>query len=336
MRLQSSLGDVSAKQRFDHNAGCYLMVGKVERVWKRKHTADVIIINEQGAPIGKIFGSEATEGAFTCRILERYAGYDSNLQKSFGDVTPIQKGCTVLVGFINNLKEQPVILGCLHSTNPNQNNLTDFHPIYDERLAYECIKMNRLQDYFYQDGKGQIEIALHTKSFVTSSCTHELDDARDSFDYKDLRVKDKTTKDTVSYSDGANRPLDWLAVFRDSFNDAVSGWLQFLLSATKGVFRITKDTRENKLTFIELGSNGDFRVRQQLDSYVHDEGQSYTEFKVRSDGIINIEQSVDGEKSTLLITPNGITLKNSGKLSIKAKEVELTADAITLDVEGGN
>lgn len=332
MRPQSSLGDIKPSQRFDHTAGNYLLIGRVIKVWHRKHSADVEIIDGQGAVVGRLLGSEETEGAFSCRILERYAGYDSDLEKSFGDVTPIQKGCIVLVGFINNFKQQPVILGCLHSTKASQNVLTDFYPIYDERLAYECLKMNRLQDYFYQDGRGQIEIALHSKSFITSSNTHELDDSRNGFDYADLKVKDKSTQETVSHDDGC-KPLDWLAVFRDSLDDKVSKFIKILLSATKGMFRITKDTHENKLTFIELGENGDFRVKQQLDSYIHDQSKSYTEFKVGGDGVINIEQSIDGKISTIMVTPEGISIQNSGKLLISAKDVEINAKDITVNAE---
>ena len=126
IRNQSGLGQRVQETKKDQNMGGMLLFGTVIKVYQKNHSADVEIQNNQ---YGTLSSSDSNQGRYACRILENYAGFDSELRVSFGKVTPIQKGCGVIVGFINNFKAQPVILGCIHDVDGEKNILPSEYPL---------------------------------------------------------------------------------------------------------------------------------------------------------------------------------------------------------------
>lgn len=331
MRLQSSLGDMIARDRKDLNMNGYLMVGKVIKVHHKWHTADVKIVDTGDV----ISGSKATEGKFSCRILERYAGYDEELQVSYGEITPIQKDAFVLIGFLRNLKSQPIILGSFHSLDHALNLLPTEYPILSDNAKYERLIVSRTQDYKYYNGNGEFELSHHSKSFITSS-EKPLDDSRVGFGIDDLRVKDRNGK-TLGLRKEHFKPLDILAVIRDKFDDATSGFLKLFISGQRGMFRISKDTPNNQLTFIELSEDRSFRIKQQLDSSTKDNASNFSQIRVSGSGEIEINRT-NGDAITKLIinesgdiaieTPQGITVSSDNINITSNKTVSVTAPVI--------
>lgn len=339
MRPQSSLGDMSTRGRQDLNMNGMLMIGKVTKVHHKWHTADVVIIDTGNI----IAGSSVTEGKFACRILERNAGYDEELGVSYGSITPIQKGDFVLVGFLRNLKSQPIILGAFHSLDSKLNLLPDEYPVKGDDTKYESLTVTRTQDYKWFSGTGELEMSHHSKAFVVGS-TRDLDDSRDGFDFEDLHVKDKNGK-TIGLGEEHFTPLDFLIVLKDKFDSAVSGFLKLWVSAKKGIFRISKDARNDKLTFIELKEDNTFRIKQQLDSHVRDEAKNYTEFVIDGEGNVEINRTNGDDKTIIHVnnsgeinikTPQNVTVSSDNNISLKAKgSVSISADNVSMAVNGG-
>lgn len=344
IRLQSSLGKTKEENRKDLNMEGVLMMGEVTKVYPKYHTADVKLVNRN---YGALMGSSSTYGKLSCKIMESFAGYDKELGVAFGKVTPIQKGCTVIVGFVGNKKAQPVILGCVHNPEILKNNLVDY-PENDSESAknwqsYQLF-MNRLYDYFFVNKEGEFELAHHSKSFVKFS-GEELDDTRaGGFSNIDLTIRNKQTGATLHSNQNTFKPFSLLAVLRDKFEDAKSTFLRLLITGNK--IRLSKDTEDN-LVFIELDENGTFRIKQQYDTPNRDESKEYSEFKLdfNTGDMKFSHHTSDGETNLSVGHNSGITLESSKEVIINAVKnvsitsagtVDISAKDVNINVEGGD
>ena len=99
IREQSALGRVQTERRTDQNMGGMLLYGEVIRVYPENHTADVKILNNQ---YGSLISANFNNGKYACRILESYAGFDSQGKLAYGKITPIQPGNYVLIEVSTN------------------------------------------------------------------------------------------------------------------------------------------------------------------------------------------------------------------------------------------
>lgn len=311
-RFQSQLGDVKVKSRKDYNMGGMLMEGIVIKVHHKWHTADVMIVDTGDI----IAGSEETEGKYSCRIMERSGGFDETMGVSFGDNTPIQEGSRVVIGFLRNNKAQPIIFGCLPPLQEEQNISPTEYPVKGENKTYEQISVSRNQDYEYKNGSGEFEKVSHNKNFFVGKNV-ELSDERDGFDFKDLHMTDKMTGETPSSPKNKFAPMSFLAVVRDAFDDATSKLFKFFVSSTNAALRITRDVKDNKLTFMEMSQNG-VRFKQQLDSYKHDEGSNFSEIRVSTDGNIIIQRIAGGSSTGIVIADGNIQISTTGSCNISS------------------
>lgn len=343
IRFQSSLGKVQEDHRRDLDMGGILILGEVTKVYPKYHTADVKLVNRT---YGALVGSSSTYGKLSCKIMESFAGYDSKLGVAFGKATPIQKGCTVIIGFINNKKAQPVILGCVHNPEILKNNLLDYPEnnteAAEEYQSYQLF-MTKLQDYFYANKEGEIELGHHTKSFIKFSA-EELDDTRDTgFSNTDLFIRNKRTGAALWHNNESTfKPFSILAVLRDKFENATSSFLRLLITGRK--IRLSKDNPDN-LVFLELEEDGTFRIKQQFDSPQRDSSKNYTEFKLDMETQkVKVSQHINDSVTTIEVAPNsGVLVKSSKEVSVSSTKnvnitssevVNITAKDIALNVGG--
>ena len=342
-RLQSSLGKAKEENRKDLDMGGILMMGEVIKVYPKYHTADVKLVNRT---YGALMGSSSTYGKLSCKIMESFAGYDKELGVTFGKVTPIQKGCTVIVGFVGNKKAQPVILGCVHNPEILKNNLIDY-PENDSNAAEEWqsyqLFMNKLQDYFFVNKYGEFELSHHTKSFI-KFCSEELDDTRKhGFSNIDLTIRDKKTGAALYNKEQDFKPFSFLAVLRDKFDNVTSTFLRLLITGRK--IRLSKDT-EKDLVFIELDEDGNFRIKQQYDTPDRDESDDYTELKFDFESkSLQLTQNLKEEVTQIsLNSESGITLKSSKEVNItsteyikvtSSKRIDINAPDVNISLKGG-
>ena len=110
--LQSSLGRVannSTKKDRSWNNG-YLAFGKILKIHYKRNTADVKLLKMSDTLMSEV----EQEGKHACRIAVQSAGVDKEFKEPYGEIIPLQKGMIVLVAFLKNTKEKPVIIRAFH------------------------------------------------------------------------------------------------------------------------------------------------------------------------------------------------------------------------------
>ena len=316
VRLQSSLGGIQKFQRKDRKMEGSLCVGRVTKVYHKNHTADVVLLEHRD----QIVGSNINDGISACKILERHAGWDSEYESFYGDSTPIQVGELVVVGFLDNYKARPIIIGTLHEFKSEKNPFPKECPLdeMEQEQKYARLSVSRTQDYKLIKGNGEMELAHHSKAFLVSS-ERDLDDSKDGFDYSDLSVKNKLTDEVVEIPESKRpfQPLDFLISLRDSLSSAAN-FLKLWISAKTGEFRLSKLKTDSTLTTLEISKDGAFTVARQLDSNVRGDSKNYSKISVQSDGEIKVIRSIEGSNTIISIGKSGeiqMSSKNSVEIS---------------------
>lgn len=280
IRLQYSLGELKKSPRTDKNMQGMLCIGEVLKVHHKWHTADVKLIVHGDL----LVGSPQTEGKYTCKILESYAGYSDEYSGAYGSLKNIQKGSLVVIGFIDNLKTKPIILGCIHDATKSRNLLPQEYPVVQDGDKYRTLKVSPTQDYSLWDGHGQFEYAHHSMSFIKGSYD-SLDEEENNVDYENLTIKNDQG-DTLGTDEKHFKPLNILAVIRSKFSD-ITNSLRFFVSGEQGVFRISKVVN-GVTTKIELTKNG--TIECSVTSYEHTTKTvtGLTQVSVETTGTVNI------------------------------------------------
>lgn len=319
--MQSSLGIIaknSNKQERVNSLGT-LAFGKVIKLHPKRYTADVQMYNSNDL----LTSSSSIEGKYACRIGVGNAGYDKVLKKPYGEIIPIQVGSIVLVGFLKNTKEKPVILRVFHDITEdvgvnNSNNILPAQVLVtDETDLYRYLNITRIQDFMTMSGDGNIEVASHTKSFLVGINNKEIDE--ENFDFENLSVKD-VNKITVNSGEGNSKPMKWLAVFRDNFVDNLSNWLRIIVDASKMSFKLAKQQRsENKLSLFEIDQEGSIRLRRQQDTVDFEGSEKFTEVEVSANGSVSIKK-VGDKVTTILVTDAGVSVTTDGNINLDSKQ----------------
>lgn len=341
---QASLGKSQDEPRRDVNMGGFMSIARVIKVHHKNNTVDLMGLRGSNP----IAGSSDNEGRYAARLLTSNAKHDDDTKKSWGVVEPIQEGELVLVGFVDGYKQQPIVFGSLHRMDEEvMNMLNPEYPILktNQREYAQYIRVFPRQDYIRVDGLGNVEWAHHQKTFLKMD-TETLDDSRYGTDYHNLYMKDKVTGDTINYNEsGVDSPIDLLFVQRDNWDNSQTKWTKVYLKKN-GMFRFTRDNRENNLFYIEVSPEGAFKARRQLDSFVHASGSNFTEIKTTKDGEVELNRTNGGNVSKVNLAVNGtvtISAKESrvvitpeGQITVYAKDtINMSADSnISITAKG--
>lgn len=328
VRLQPHLGRVSINYKNGMNLNGLMTLARVTNVHQKSGTADVVTV--QG---GNIFSSSASnEGAYAARILTSYSDYDSTRKKYWGEMNPIGIGTLVLIGFMDNKRTQPVILGTFHYPDNNDNVLPSVYPLSEQtpglnrQEAYKTLHVYPSQAYSKIDGESNVEFSHASKSFLAMYNTafdvnNQLNDTHGGFDHANLSEKDKVSGSTLETDfENAQSPTKLLYVHRTNFSDLQTTWIKLFLDAT-GMFRLSRDNNDGTLSYREIDPNGTQTDRVQVDSNQFGSGQNYIEVVKGNDGSININRGSTNGISTISIDKNGIiTLVHSSGSFIQLDE----------------
>lgn len=335
-QLQSGLGEVvSNKTSKDRNWNMgYLAMGKVIAVHMKRYTADVQILKSSDKHTSIL----SQEGKHACRICVRNAGFDTIHNKPYGETLPLQVGSLVLVGFLKNSQDQPIIISVLHdiSEEIGENNASNILPTqYDEDIDDELpsyTSISNIQDFIHVDMEGNFEIASHTKSFIVGK-EQVMDD--EMYDFENLSVKNPD-RTTIHVEEKYSMPKKYMAVFRDNFVDNLTNWLKIIVDSAKTSFRLVKlQQSDSKSTFLELDENGTIRVKRQLDTKSFEDSTQYSEMSISSDGIVNI-QTVGEGKTEIVINPSGgeMTINTTARTKINANQsVDITSKSVNINAD---
>lgn len=326
VRMQGNLGNVKSVTRKDIGMNGMLALAKIIKVYHKNNTVDVKLIRDNNL----IRSSDKNEGRFACRVLCSNAGFDKDNQVSWGVVEPLAEGQLVVVAFLDGYKSEPVIISSMHYVDSTNNILTSKFPLepyiytYDFKENRKYLRVFPLQDYFRLDGYGDLEFVLHSKSFLTwTRCVSDKSTKLGGTDFEDLSEKNKQTGKTLCIPKDYNIkymgnnvgqagdyvfPKDFLLVFRDNFDDALTTWTKIYANMSdpqqKGLIRVTREPNDGTLSYIEISRAGQIKLRRQLDSIEFNGGEQYAEITIGFNGAIVVKRG----QSTLQISDSEIKI----------------------------
>ena len=292
--FQSSLGSVdacsnSAERTWNDGS---VDAGMVTKMHHKRSTADTAVVGARN----EIKSRDEQEGRHAPLIISRYAGYDDQYDRPYGEFIPYQPGDRPIVVYANNEKSKPVIVGVTHHSDEDvgdvnlKNILPAEYPIdpHDKRESLRQIWIHRSQDAVTIDGdNGEFEISSHTKSFIRS-CSNNQDD--ETFDYEDLVLKDKKSvlagePKTIHLPKRYSFPLKYFAVFRNKYEDTDTDYLRFCVDASEVSFKwMQQKPNDDKLTYAHLRQDGTYLVRRHLDTSKRTGSRDYAEACIHEDG----------------------------------------------------
>lgn len=316
------------------NMAGYLAVARVLKVHHKSGTADVIKVNSKDT----ITSNAENEGRFAARILTQSANFDRKRNKSWGSFDPIAEGSLVLIAYLDNMKDRPVILGSFHYSDNIDNVLSQQYPLnekqagFHKREALKYLKVFPSMAYFKVDGESNMEFVHASKTFLKFANTSfdsqgYVDDKHNGFDHRDLTETDPRTGRAIESDwEEAKAPTKMLFVHRSSFTDSATTWTKFFVNE-KGMARWTRDNNDGKLTYLELSETGAVKVRRQLDDPDHGEGTKISEVAISEDGTVTLKRvTTSGEVSITLTedgkivfqTPTDVDINSKGKIKLYA------------------
>ena len=296
----------------------YLAIGEVFAVHPKRYSVDVKLRNENTT----IVSSDDQEGDHAAKIGVVSAGFSNLYEAPYGEIQPIHRGDLVLIGFIKNSPQHPIVLKVFHDTtedigSPNYRNILPNVDSPSDTDITDYLKITPIQDFHKVDKDGNFELSSHTKSFIIGQET-QFDEEK--FDYEDLSVKSpeekrnisaiggsyglnpvydisdkvttKVSTKTIQVAEKYSTPKKYMAVFRDNFKDTATNWLRFVVDSSKTAFKIIKaQQKANKTTYVELGEDGSTTLKRQLDTRTikGDTTKIFTDIKVDANGTITIE-----------------------------------------------
>lgn len=316
--LQPHLGRVKDNYKPGDKIGEYLCLAKVIKVHHKTGTADVQIVKNNSI----ISSSVENEGKYSARIGVPCAHFNSETLTSSGVVEPIQAGQLVLLAFMDNVKNQPVIITSFHDTWTSKNNiLIDRYPLdergdcddYAEALKY--LRVFPSQMYTRVDGYGGIEISLPNKTFLKIgndklSEFSLIEDTHLGYDHDNLSEKDlyRNFETLQGHNEEELMPIKLLFCHRSSCDNDQTTWTKFFIDLD-GTWRMTRDNNDNTLTYMEMNSNGSYSIVRNNDISVNEEGINnnniYTKLSCNAEGDFIIERNDNGKISNLYLDANG-------------------------------
>ena len=337
IRFQSTLGRITQDNyRPDMNMSGYLAVGRVLKVHHKSNTADVVLVNTNDT----ITSSGSQEGKFAARILQNFANYDPKRGKAWGSITPMAVGSLVLVGYLDNMKSKPIILGQFPRPEVGENTLPTTYPLdeksagYTRREALKTVEVYPSLAYKKIDGESNVEFAHASKTFFAMYNTNMdvdnyLDDNHLGFDHQNLTETDNTTGEVIT-SDvpEAQAPTKILFVHRSAFDDQNTTWTKFFVAAS-GLLRITRDNNDGKLSFMEIAEDGTMSFTRQLDNPNHHQSVDYSQFMQDASGN-TLLQRVQGDTTTQV----GVTSYGSALMQRGESVIEMSDGKLTIETDG--
>lgn len=347
-RLQPHLGKPVENYKPHESMGGYMALAKITKIHHKHGTVDIQLIKNSN----RISSSADNEGKYGAKVGTSTAHFNGITMSSSGVVEPLQEGQWVVVGYLDNLKNEPVILCSFHNTWELTNNiLPSKYPLNpqeslgDTREALKYLRVFPCQSYVKVDGVGCLEYSHPSGTFLAIEPDIDesnLTDDHDGFSHKDLSEKDPVTGQTRSANtEESLLPVNILLSQKCSNNVFIKAFLNKF-----GGIRTTRDANDGMLTYYSIGLDGEFVIRRQLDSSHHEQGSNYSKIEVSPKGGINVSR-VNGETTQFDISESGratmsrgsssVTISESGDISVSHPNgsISVGSGGITVNSNGG-
>lgn len=318
---QPHLGREFTNYKPQENIGGYLALGKVLEVHHKNGTVDIEIVGTGDV----IMSSDTNEGRFGARMATNSAHFNSENLTSSGTSNPVQKGQLVILAFLDGMKHEPIIIGTLHNTWENTNNvLSNKYPLQvddnrrDYREAMKTLNVHPSQFYTKVDGDANVEVSHPCGTFFSMG-SDVLDDKAGGYSHDNLSEQDPIRGGTRrGLNDATKRPVNVLfnhQSYTVSY-DSPTAHTKVFIDAL-GTMRLSRDVSDGALSYWELERTGKFGFRRQTDSSVRAQGQDYTEMSVGTDGAFSLSQQkvLNKGKDDQSLTASSLSVSVTGAIT---------------------
>lgn len=294
MRTQSSLGSEFRRLYNEDTNLNKMILARVINVNYRYNTVDVQAIDS-----GMTINKSGQDGRFAAKLPIEFGGRTAD-GKPFGQVTPIEVGSMVLVGFVNNHKSKPIVISVYNSADEEYElGRAPFSRVdpRDESLKQQANhKFTVYPSLTYEDidGNGNRTMTFPGKSFLTiDGDTLEdmsgVTDDGDGYGYDQLDSSHYYSGELIEPKSGM-APTILFRHVGDRYNDEgeiiEDPHALMLYINPDGTYRtsiVNKD--EDWKTYTELDADGNYTIRRQNDSKGVGKGDEYHELSVGKEGI---------------------------------------------------
>lgn len=259
-RLQSGLGRVREVYR---ESADMLLMAEVVKVNFIYNTVDVVTVKNKE----RLVQTNNTQGKFSARLPVNFGGSLSN-GMTYGQVIPVNVGDNVLIGFMENDKNSPIVLGIYKASNVsselaptgrvagNPENPELFKDVFSHFTLFPS------QTYLSVDGQGSIEATFPGKSFLKIGTglvgAGRLNDH--TFRYTELSKWRLRGRDVYPLNTDIPQIL-----FQHT--GGTEGLMTNVLFDDDGTFTVSKtNANDNNRTDVQLIDNENFKVRYQEDA----------------------------------------------------------------------
>ena len=362
-RFQAGLGSEFVRRYKAGKSVSTLIIAQVIQVNYKYNTVDLISVKNKDI----MRGAYNTEGAFSAKIPIEFGGRNS-AGKPYGQVKPIEVGAMVLVGFVNEDKNNPIVLG-IYGNNEVSKQLArapfstaDYKDDSLKRLANQTFTLYPSLTYDNIDGDGNRVATFTGKTFFVtdnvSGATGVVTDDSQGTDYEDLESSYYANGELIEpmQQQAPNLLFKHQGVLDENGNKDNHN-LMFHI-ASDGTYRTTMMNKEaDWRNYFEMTPSGAVRLRRQRDSSMLGEGvligeigidregvvylrNGETDLEVREDGLYSngepLPMSVDlsevldklGEHDALFVDMSTQINKTDEKVEILADKTEYYDDKI--------
>ncbi|AFV80925.1 glycerophosphoryl diester phosphodiesterase [Staphylococcus phage vB_SauM_Remus] len=293
VRLQSSLGRSLKKIDSEELNVKGLLLGTVSKINYKYQTVEVKI---NSLTLGH---NPSDDGKLAVPYPKDYVGRTPE-GSVYGSNTLITEGTTVLLGFINDDINYPIILAIYGNTEANQ--LINTNPLEggkmsnDDVYKYSSALYSILPDltYTYKDGEGTSIKTFNGKSFLSITSGDKEKPLSSDFytgtEYQDLFPSYYSNKNLIEprIQKAPNMLFKHQGLYFDDGSE--DNHVTTLFISEKGDVRASVlDKSTQKRTTQEMSHDGSYRVIKQDDDLLLDSAQVWVEFGINDNNVFYIK-----------------------------------------------
>ena len=288
IRRQSGLGNNFSEVTSEDNKMKSLLMARVIKVYYKYQTVELEALTGK-LSLGK---GNNTEGRFSAPFPKSFTGMTPE-NEVYGSLPIITPGMMVLVGFINDSPNNPIIINT-YGLNEHNKQLVrtpllsgDIRDSKNYKLNTATFNLFPSLTYQFKDGEGNEVNTWNGYTFQSiTSDVNNLPVATDHMDgsyYMDLYTSKYGDKSLIEPRIKQAPAMFFKHQGEYTHDNELDNHIYMEYLDPDGTFRTsTMDREEQWRTSVEQGNRGDWRVRYQADSLIMDDGLDYMEFGLDS------------------------------------------------------
>jgi hypothetical protein len=327
MRFQSQLGKQIQRRYKEGQNVVKLSLARVTKVNYKYNTVDVVTTVHKNSTTQ----NPTDNGKFSARLPVAFGGTTPE-GNAYGSTTLVTVGSLVLIGYLEGNKDNPIVLN-IYSDSDNQSQLTrttfssaDESEEALQRELWQLFTLYPSMTYENIDGNGNKEVTFSGKTFIYITDT-DPDNAYvqdGGFNYEDLPSSRYADGDLIEPK-SPNAPTV-LYVHQGIYD---KHRVTFFIKSDGTVRLGSRHTEGTGITFMELGTTGEFRiVKQNGTTNPEEEPETFSSMGITDSGNVVLQS----ENHVFEITKHGFFVDGQALSSFAGGGGE-TIDDILKDIE---